>query len=560
LRHSLKNAFLPPKLPAQSRKRSIQGEQPIMKMMKTLLMATALVATLSGAAYAKTLIYCSEGAPEGFDPAPFTAGTTFDASSRTVYNRLVEFKHGTTEIEPALAESWTVSDDSLEYTFKLRPGVKFQTTSFFTPTRDLNADDVVFSFERQWKSDNPFFAYQEGISYEYFNGMSFPDLLKTVEKVDDMTVKFTLNRPDAAFLADLGMDFASIISKEYADSLLAAGTPQNLNTAPLGTGPFQFVDYQQDAVIRYAAHPDYWGGKRKIDELIFAITTDASVRAQKLKAGECHIMPYPNPAEIADLQADPNLVVMEQEGLNVGYLAYNTQMAPFDNAEVRKALNMAINKPAIIEAVYQGAGAAAKNPIPPTMWSYNDAITDDPYDPAAAKAALEAAGVTDLSMKVWAMPVQRPYNPNAQRMAEMIQADFAAVGVNVEIVSMEWAEYLAQSSAVDRDGAVLLGWTGDNGDPDNFLAVLLGCDAVGGNNRAQWCNEEFEALIQEAKLSADPAVRTPLYEQAQEIFKAQAPWATIAHSKVFMPMRKEVSGYVMDPLGIHRFDNVDVAE
>ena len=531
-----------------------------MKLMTTLLAATALVATLSGAAYAKTLIYCSEGSPEGFDPAPFTAGTTFDASSRTVYNRLVEFEHGKTSLEPGLAESWEVSEDALEYTFHLRPGVKFQTTSFFTPSRDLNADDVVFSFERQWKQDNPFFAYQEGISYEYFNGMSFPDLLKSVEKVDDLTVKFTLNRQDAAFLADLGMDFASIISKEYADKLLADGTPELLNQQPLGTGPYEFVDYQQDAVIRFAAHDEFWRGREKIDELIFAITTDASVRAQKLKAGECHIMPYPNPAEIADLQADPNLVVMEQEGLNVGYLAYNTQMEPFDDPNVRKALNMAINKPAIIEAVYVGAGAAAKNPIPPTMWSYNDAVQDDAYDPEAAKKMLADAGVTDLQMKVWAMPVQRPYNPNAQRMAEMIQADFAAVGVGVEIVTMEWAEYLAQSSAVDRDGAVLLGWTGDNGDPDNFLGVLLGCDAVGGNNRAQWCNEDFEKLIQDARVTADQGERTALYEQAQVVFKEQAPWATIAHSKVFMPMRKEVTGYAMDPLGIHRFDGVDIAE
>jgi dipeptide transport system substrate-binding protein len=284
------------------------------------------------------------------------------------------------------------------------------------------------------------------------------------------------------------------------------------------------------------------------------------VRAQKLKAGECHIMPYPNPADIADLQADTNLKVDEQEGLNVGYLAYNTQMAPFDKVEVRKALNMAVNKEAIIEAVYQGAGAPAANPIPPTMWSYNTAIQDDPYDPEAAKQMLADAGVEGLTMKLWAMPVSRPYNPNAQRMAELMQADLAAVGVTAEIVTMEWAEYLEQSSAVDRDGAVLLGWTGDNGDPDNFLGVLLGCDAVGGNNRAQWCNEDFEKLIQAARVTADQAERTRLYEEAQVVFKAQAPWLTIAHSKVFMPMSTKVSGYAMDPLGLHRFDGVDIAE
>jgi dipeptide transport system substrate-binding protein len=528
--------------------------------MKTLLSATAITALMAGGAYAKTLVYCSEGSPEGFDPAPYTAGTTFDASSRPIYNRLYQFKKGSSETEPGVAESYEVSADGLEYTFKLRPGVKFHTTEWFTPTRELNADDVIFSFERQWKEDHPYFAYAAGVSWEYFNSMSMGALLKEIVKVDDMTVKFVLNRPEAPFIANLAMDFASILSKEYADKLADAGTKELINQQPVGTGPFQFVNYQQDAVIRYASFDDYWGGKQPIDDLVFAITTDGAVRAQKLQAGECHVMPYPNPADIETLRADPNLVIMEQEGLNVGYLAYNTKQAPFDNPAVRKALNMAINKQAILDAVFQGAGAAAKNPIPPTMWSYNDAIVDDAYDPEAAKKALADAGVSNLSMKVWAMPVARPYNPDARRMAELIQADFAAVGVTVEIVSMEWGEYLAQSSQVDRDGAVLLGWTGDNGDPDNFLAVLLGCDAVGNANRAQWCNDDFEKLIQEAKVTSDQAARTALYEQAQVIFKDQAPWATIAHSVVFMPMSKKVSGYTMDPKGTHAFDGVDIAE
>ncbi len=528
----------------------------------TLLMAAMLGTTMlfSGMAQAKTLVYCSEGSPEGFDPAPFTSGTTFDASSKPLYNRLVEFKRGTSEVIPGLAESWEVSDDGLEYTFNLRSGVKFHTTDFFTPSRDFNADDVVFSFERQRVKEHPFNEYSPGIAWEYFNGMSMPDLIKSVEKVDDMTVKFVLTRPEAPMVANLAMDFASILSAEYAAKLEADGKKEMLNQQPVGTGPFGFVAYQKDAVIRYKAHPDYWGGKQPIDDLVFAITTDASVRQQKLKAGECHVAPYPNPADLADLKADPNLTVMEQEGLNVGYLAYNAQQEPFDKAEVRKALNMAINKDAILEAVFQGAGKAAKNPIPPTMWSYNNAIEDDPYDPEASKKMLADAGVNGLKMKVWAMPVQRPYNPNARRMAELIQSDFAKVGVEVEIVSYEWGEYLSLSKDVKRDGAVLLGWTGDNGDPDNFLAVLLGCDGVGGSNRAQWCNQEFEDLIQKAKIISDKGERTSLYEQAQVVFKREAPWATIAHSVVFMPMSSKVSGYVMDPLGGHWFDGVDIAE
>lgn len=522
--------------------------------------AAALLA--AGAVNAKTLVYCSEGSPEGFDPSAYTTGTTFDAASRTVFNGLVRFKKGATEIEPALAESWDVSEDGKEYTFHLRKGVKFHSTDSFTPTREMNADDVIFSFERQGKADNPWNAYTAGITYEYYSSMGFDKLISAIEKVDDHTVKFKLANPEAPFLADLAMDFASIQSKEYADKLAADKTMELLNQQPVGTGPFKFVAYQKDAVIRYKANDDYWDGRPKIDDLVFAITPDASVRMQKLQAGECHIMPYPAPADIAALKADPNLTVMEQAGLNVAYMAYNTKVAPFDKPEVRKALNMALNKDAMVEAVFQGMGQPAKNPIPPTMWSYNDKIEDDKYDPEAAKKMLEEAGVKDLSMDIWAMPVQRPYMPNARRTAEMFQSDLAKVGVKVNIVSYEWGEYLKKSQDPARTGAVILGWTGDNGDPDNFLQVLLSCSAAdeGGANRAFWCDKGFDDLLKKARETADVAERTKLYEDAQVIFKEQAPWATLAHSTVVMPMSKKVQGYTMSPFGTHAFDNVDLAE
>jgi dipeptide transport system substrate-binding protein len=519
--------------------------------------ATLLMASMNVGAASKTLVFCSEGSPEGFNPAFYTAGTTFDASSRQIFNKLSEFKRGTTEIQPGLAESWDVSDDGLEYTFHLRKGVKFHTTKNFTPTRDFNADDVVFTFMRQFDKEHPYHKVG-GASYEYFNSMSMPDLLKEIVKVDDYTVKFVLNRPEAPMIANLAMDFASVFSAEYAENMMKAGTPDAVDFEPVGTGPFQLVDYQKDAVIRYKAHPDYWKGKAPIDNLVFAITPDNSVRYQKLKAGECHIMPYPNPADLEAMGKDPDINLLQKEGLNVGYMAYNTKMAPYDNVKVRKALNMAINKQAILDAVFQGAGKAAKNPIPPTIWSYNEAVVDDPYDPEAAQKILAEEGVKDLKMKIWAMPVQRPYNPNARRMAELLQADFAKIGVEVEIVSYEWGEYLKRSKDENRDGAVLLGWTGDNGDPDNFLAVLLGCDGVGAANRAQWCYKPFEDLIQKAKVVADPTERTKLYEEAQVIFKEQAPWATIAHSVVFQPVRKEVVDFRIGPFGGNSFYGVDL--
>ncbi|TDK44504.1 ABC transporter substrate-binding protein [Antarcticimicrobium luteum] len=530
-----------------------------MSLKTTIATGLLLAAIGASTAAAQSLVYCSEGSPEGFDPALYTAGTTFDASSHPIYDHLAEFKVGTTEVVPGLAESWDISEDGKTVTFKLRKGVKFHANDQFTPTRDFNADDVIFSFDRQGNPENPYNQVSGG-TWEYYAGMSMPELVESIEKVDDYTVVFHLTRPEAPFIANMAMDFASIVSKEYADAMMQAGTPEMLNQAPIGTGPFVFQVYQKDAVIRYLRNDEYWGDKAKVESLIFAITPDASVRYQKVQAGECHVMAYPNPADVQAMKDDPSIVVMEQEGLNVGYLAYNTKVAPYDNPKVRKALNMAIDKQAIIDVVFQGSGQIAKNPIPPTMWSYNEAIQDDAYDPEAARKMLEDEGVSDLTMKIWAMPVQRPYNPNARRMAELMQEDFAKVGVKVEIVSYEWGEYLDRSKALDRDGAVLLGWTGDNGDPDNFLAVLLGCDGVGASNRAQWCYQPFDDLIQKAKVLPTQQERAALYEEAQNLFKEQAPWATIAHSVVFMTMRPEVEGYVVHPLGGHIFNQVGLAQ
>jgi dipeptide transport system substrate-binding protein len=528
------------------------------RMLKVGLSLIAM--TVAAGVQAKTLVYCSEGSPEGFNPQLFTSGTTYDASSVPIYNRLVEFKTGTTELQPGLAEKWDVSEDGKIYTFHLRQGVKWQTTKDFKPTRTFNADDVVFSFERQLDKNNKYHGVSGG-SYEYFEGMDMPKLIAKIEKVDDYTVRFTLTRPEAPFLADLGMDFASILSKEYADNMLKAGTPEKLDLNPVGTGPFVLQQYQKDSRILYKANPDFWGTKPKIDRLVFSITPDASVRYAKLQKGECQVMPYPNPADIASMKKDTKINLMEQPGLNVGYLSFNTEKKPLDNVKVRQALTMAVNKQAIIDAVYQGAGQAAKNLIPPTMWGYNNDVKDYAYDPAKAKELLKEAGMPDgFSIDLWAMPVQRPYNPNARRMAEMVQADWAKIGVKAKIVTFEWGEYLKRAKAGEHQ-TVMMGWTGDNGDPDNFFATLFSCAAAkDGSNYSRWCYKPFEDLIQPARAEADHNKRIELYKQAQVVMHDQAPALIIAHSTVYEPVSKKVSGYVVDPLGKHHFENVDIQE
>lgn len=530
-----------------------------MQAAKKLILAAGLVAgTTFAHAAGGTLIYCSEASPEGFDNAQYTGGSTFDASGHAMFNRLVEFEQGGFKPVPGLAESWTVAPDGKSYTFKLRRGVKFHTTDFFKPSREFNADDVVFTFDRMVNKENAFRkAYN--VEFPYASDTGLDANITSIEKVDPYTVKFNLKDPDADFIIKIAMPFASVLSAEFAGQLLKEGKAAEINQKPVGTGPFVFKRYQKDAQIRYAANKDYWKkGAVKVDNLIFAITTDASVRAQKLKAGECQIMSYPKPQDLQAMKADPALKMMSSQGFNIGYLSYNVEKPQLKKLEVRQALDMAINKKAIIDAVYQGQGQEAANPIPPTLWSYNAKLKNAAYDTAKAKALLAKAGYPNgFEMTLWAMPVQRPYNPNAKLMAEMIQADWAKIGVKAKIVSYEWGEYLKRMKNGEHD-AGLIGWTGDYGSPDNFLGVLLTCEAVGGSNYARYCSKEFDELVLKARKVTDMKERAALYTKAQEVFKRDLPWTTIAHSVVNQPMRKEVNGFKISPLGDYTFQNVSV--
>ena len=525
---------------------------------KPWLLAAGLLACAPMAQAASTLVYCSEASPAGFDPSQYTSGTDFDASAETVFNRLTQFKRGGSEVEPGLATSWDVSKDGLSYTFHLRQGVKFHSTDYFKPSREFNADDVVFTFQRLLDPQSPFRQAYPSES-PYFTDMGLNTTIKSVDKVDEHSVRFSLNNVDAAFIQNLAMSFASIQSAEYAAQLLKQGKAADINQKPIGTGPFVFKRYQKDAQIRYSANPDYWKPEDvKIDNLIFAITPDAAARLQKLKAGECQVSGYPRPADIEVMEKDSNLTVLKQPGFNLGFLAYNVTHAPLDQLKVRQALDMAIDKPAIIKAVYQSAGQLAQNALPPGQWSFDPSIKDAPHDPEKAKALLKEAGVAPgTTLNLWAMTVQRASNPNARMSAQMIQQDWAKIGIKANIVSYEWGEYIKRAKNGEHD-VMIYGWTGDNGDPDNWLGVLYSCGAGKGSNYAKWCDPAYDQLIQKAKVSNDRDERTKLYQQAQQILKQQVPITPIANSTVFQPLRKEVQDFKISPFGLTPFYGVSL--
>ncbi|AVO52327.1 ABC transporter substrate-binding protein [Ectopseudomonas mendocina] len=508
---------------------------------------------------ANNLVVCTEASPEGFDIVQYTAATTADASAETLFERLVDFAPGSTQIVPALAKSWEIADDSLSYTFTLRQGVKFHANKGFTPRREFNADDVLWSFQRQLDPAHPWHKLSPR-GFPYAESMGLAQLIERVEKLDEHRVRFVLKHPEAPFLANLAMGFASIYSAEYADHLLAANTPERLNAEPIGTGPFVFERYTKDAQVRFRGNPDYWGEPPAIERMVLAITPEPNVRQQRLKAGDCQISLFPRPVDIPALKADTKLQVLELDSLLTAYIGINTRHPPLDDMRVRQALNLAFDKAAYIRAQYgEGNATPAVAPYPATLWGHDDTLKDWPHDPERARQLLAEAGHGDgFKLSIWTRPGGGPTNPNPGIGAQMLQADLAAIGIQSDIRVFEWGELIKRAKNGEHD-LVFMGWAGDNGDPDNFLTPNLSCAAArSGENQAGWCDENFDRLITQARQESEQGKRAALYRQALAIFHEQAPWIALAHPKQFVALRKDVEGFVLSPMGSNNFARVKV--
>lgn len=522
-------------------------------------------AFLPSAAGAQALVVCTEASPDFLNPQFSSQNTAYDVATQ-IYERLTATERGGSQIIPSLAESWTISDDGLVYTFKLRKGVKWQANKSFKPTRDFNADDVVFSFARMADPSHPYNKVGSG-NYQIFGEIVKPSF-KSIEKVDDLTVKLTLTKPNAPLLSALSVEPMSILSAEYAEAMSKAGTPEQIDFQPIGTGPFSLVSYQKDATVRFKAFPEHWskavGNKDRmalVNDLIFVITPDAAVRFAKVRSGECQIARYPNPGDLPAMKTDANLVVLQGSIADQSYLAFNERKKPFDDQRVREALAYATNVPAIIDAVYQGTGKATAAAVPPALWSHDADLKPRPYDPEKAKALLKEAGFPNgFETTLWAIPVVRAYMPNGRRAAELIQADWAKIGVKATIQTFEWGEYLKRGRLGEHEVG-MFGSTWDYPDPSQILQSSWSCNGVkSGSNRAGWCNQEASAALDKANAITDQAERTKLYIRFQELFHQDVAGLLFANAQAFTPVRKEVKDYKIHFFGGQPFYGVSIAK
>ncbi|RUO57851.1 ABC transporter substrate-binding protein [Pseudidiomarina insulisalsae] len=495
------------------------------------------------------IIYCSEGNPESFNPQLGTSGTTIDATSAQLYDRLIDYDDEQQAFVPALATRWQAMDKGKRYRFTLRDNVQFHQTPWFTPSRPLQAHDVAFSFRRWLNTGHPYHEVNGG-SYPFFTASGLNRLIEQVTVIDDKTVEFQLSRSDSSFLANLATDFAVILSAEYGAELLSRGTPEQLDKQPIGTGPFVFEEFRKDLIIRYHRHENYWREAPEIEQLVYSITPNANKRMLKLLTGECDVIPYPLVEELALLDTGDDIQISSTVNPNIAFWAFNTDHPPFDNVLVRRAMAHAINRPAIIQTIYNGNARLATGVLPETSWAYSPVDLTYGYDPQRARELLTEAGLAEgFSFDIWAMPVQRAYNPNAQKMAELIQSDLAHIGVQANIVSYEWNAF-RRRLARDEHDSVLIGWIADNADPDNFFRPLLSCAAVNvGTNRANWCVPEFDDLLIRAITENKTETRKKLYHEAENWIYREVPLVPIANSMRFQASRSDIHGVEVPAYG-----------
>ena len=495
----------------------------------------------------RSIIYCAEGSPETFNPQLVNSGTTIDATSNQLYDRLITYQGDKNILSPALAKSWHVTPDGKQVTFYLRKNIAFHHTDYFTPNRRFNADDVIFSFKRVLDIGHPY-HFVSGGNYPFFKNVGLSDVIDDIEKINDHTVRFHLSHADDSFIANFATDFAIILSAEYAEKLTALNTKSNIDTHPVGTGPFKLKEYRVGSFIRFYRHEHYWREPAKIEQLVFDITPSNTGRLTKLLAKECDVAAYPIAHETIIQRKDLSLEAVT--ALNVGYLGFNVNKAPFDNKLVRQAISSAIDKETLLETVYQGKAELANSLLPESSWAFDKSIPQPEFNPEIAKKLLTFAGHPEgFTMDLWVMPMPRPYNPNAITMAKLIQSDLKKIGVKVNILSYQKNTFLQRLKRGEHQ-SFLLGWSADHPDPDNFFTPMLSCSAIKtGSNSTFWCNQEYDAMIKKSLQTSNINQRKKYYTKAMTILTREVPLIPIAHSKRYQARGNNVIGNILAPFG-----------
>jgi peptide/nickel transport system substrate-binding protein len=492
----------------------------------------------------KTLVIAIGADQTGLDPQTVENNESGFVMS-TIYDSIVNYKLGSSLVGPGLAERWEISSDGKVYTFHLRHGVKFHDG---TP---MDAHTVAQDIDRAINPQNSCYVLgRKGVdTYDDFTFGSVKDgTVVKMEVLNDDTIRFTLPQPNAPFLSSVAMVWQGIVSP-------AATKQYNCDASqhPVGTGPFRFVEAVRNDHVTVEANTAYWGGRPQVDRIIFQVVPESATRMLKLERNEVQILADVPPSDYGRVTGNAALKLYQQPGLTILGVSMSTDLGPFKDKRVRQAMNYAVDKDAINKGLYGGATTASQG-VPPVLWGYNKSVLPYPYDAAKARGLLKEAGFANGftgDMMVYANP--RGYNPiGGAKLGEAVQGYLAKVGVNVKITQYEWGAYLDRIRHTQWEGFGISGWSGDNGDPDNFLGDLFEWDEAAGkartNNHARYHNPDYDKLIVQGRQVSDQAKRTQIYLDANKILHDDAPWIFMNHTNQVRAARATVKGFVLNPL------------
>ena len=493
------------------------------------------------------------------------ADTESSKVCRQIFDTILDFAPESTDVIPSLAtEIPKPENGGLQYTFNLRDGVKFHDGTEF------NAEAVVFNFERWRFSDNPYHkgGGSQTTNFSYypamFGGFDDDSVIEKVEAVDEYTVRFTLKEPQGPFLKNMAMSTFAMASPKAIKENVGIFWQE-----PVGTGPFKFVSWNKGSEVNLEKNGDWWGTDLPaseggsgpyVDQVVFRSIPDNTSRTAALTGGQLSAADGLPPDDVPTVQQAEGLTIDYRPPLTIGYLAMNNQKEPFGNPKVRQAINMAIDMPKIVEAFFGETGDVATTYMPPIVPFFDDSIQHYPFDPEKAKQMLQEAGVENLEPTLWYMPIPRPYIPDGKGIAEAMQQDLKEIGINAKLVTYEWGTYLQKTGSGDHD-MCLLGWTGDNGDPDNFLNVLLASKSATEENAlnvAYYKNPEVDKILDQAQTTIDENERQRLYYQAQEMLVKDAPWVPIAYVKPPVGLQDQVQGFQPGATGGEPFNTIQL--
>ena len=501
-------------------------------------------------------IYCGQGSPRFFNPQLVDNDIATEALSPQLFDALLQFDSETMEPSPHLAQSWTVSDDGREYTFELRRDVHFHHTPWFTPTRTMNAQDVVFSFKRIIDSQHPY-HFVNSASYPWFAAINFSNTLEDVIALSDDKVLFKLSKADNTFLSNLSTVYPVIHSAEYANQLAALDEKHIIDTHPVGTGSFKLKEIKHHDYIRLIRNENYWKSPAKMQQVVFDVSSRGTGSLSKLLSNQCDVLYSPIMSQVPVIREHTELELVKVPAMNISFIALQTSNPKLNHPDIRKALSLAINRENIIDTVYFGNGEAAYSLLPSGSWASNRDTNAVRFDPNYSSALLaEHLNGQPLNLTLWVPASELSYHPSPRKVAELVQSDFADVGVTLSVVFEDRVQRNHRHSSQQYD-MVLSSWNADTPDPDNFFRPLLSCDANrAGLNVSTWCNPDFDFLLDLAKETTESRYRKNLYYQAQVIVNDEVPLIPLAHGVQFQAKHYSIEGLRVSPFNTESFENV----